>query len=202
MAPTTSTYKQPLWWQVFITEYLKNGQIASAAYAKAKPHVGKRTANVEGAKLLSNPAFKLALEEAQSKAAAVIGMSRDRWLKMLCDVAEFDIRDYLKLESGSGDVQLVDDWKQKANGHAISEVQFQTTTLESGAVVQRVKVSRESKLKALEILGKSLGYLKDHVEHSGAVGFVFSKELQEEIEKESMEISNRFPKLFGLGGAQ
>lgn len=184
MAPTPSSKIIPLWWEVFVTEYLKNGQNASAAYRIAKPHVKQQTAEVDSTKLLRNPKFQAYLDSVQSKLAAKFEMSRERWLRLIADCAEFDIRDFLKLESGSGDVQLVEDWKEKSNGHAIAEVQLNTTTLESGAVVQRVKLSRESKLKALELLGKALGYLTERVEHSGSIGITFTQETQDEIAKD------------------
>lgn len=164
--------KNPIWWQVFISEYVKNGQNATQAYIKARPDIkNSATAAVMAERLLRKANFALILKEAQDKAVSKIEMSRERWLQLVSDCAGFDIRNYLKLESGSGDVQLVDDWKERVDGHAISEVQLNTTTLESGAVVQRVKLSRESKLKALEILGKALGFLTDKVDvkHHGSI---------------------------------
>jgi hypothetical protein len=200
MAPIPSTKLNPLWWEVFVTEYLKNGQNASAAYRIAKPHVKQQTAEVDSTKLLRNPKFVAFLNGVQSKLAAKFEMSRERWLQLIADCAEFDIRDYLKLESGSGDVQLVDDWKEKSNGHAIAEVQFSTTTLESGAVVQRVKLTRESKLKALDMIGRALGYVTDSVEHkhSGSLAVTFSDETQDEIARDFDRLRSEHPIFKGV----
>ncbi|MDD2709792.1 MAG: terminase small subunit [Verrucomicrobiae bacterium] len=154
----------PPWWGHFITEYLRNGQNAKRAYLKAKPKVTERTAEVESAKLLSKPDFLEQLKAAQENVAKRVGMTRDRWLQLLADVAEFDLREFLEIDPVTGDTRLVKDWKERAKGHAIESLKIRTTTLESGQVVQTVATTRDSKLKALELIGKSLQYLVEKVD--------------------------------------
>lgn len=156
----------PLWWDIFIVEYLKNGQNAAAAYRHAKPNVTDGTAAVESFKLLTKPNFKARLEKVVSDASLKVGMSLDQWLNRLCHVACFDIRKYIEVDDS---VHLVDDWKARDDGHALQKVKFSTMTLKNGAVLQNVELVRDDKMKAMEMLGKSLGYLKDKVELSGNV---------------------------------
>lgn len=162
--------KQPLWWQIFITEYLKNGQNGTDAYLKARPKTSKNAARANAQRLLANDAFILLLEKSQVKVIEKTEMSRERWIELLADVAGSDIRDFLRTDS-RGDVHLVDDWKDRAGGHVINSISITTTETEHGGS-RRVLINRESKLKALEIMGKSLGYLTDKVEHSGSVSIV------------------------------
>jgi len=115
--------KNPIWWEVFISEYLRNGQNGKQAYLKARPKVSERTAEVESAKLLRKPEFEKLLNKATEQVCKKIGMSNEKWLEELISVAE----------------------------------------------TKKVKVSAISKLKALEIIGKSLGYLTEKVEHSGTI---------------------------------
>lgn len=165
-----SREKQPLWWEIFITEYLKNGQNGRAAYLKAKPKVKLSTAGTEAEKLLKKPEFQEALEKSREKIIEKTGMSREKWMNILCDVAELDITEFLC--DDNGDIDLIQNWKEKAGKHAIEAMDTRTTTLESGQVVRRVFIKKENKLKALEVIGKSLGYLTDKVEHSGSVSIV------------------------------
>lgn len=161
----------PLWWSHFITEYLKNGQNAKRAYLKVRPNVTERTAEVNAEKLLRNTDFVNLLKASTEKIEAKIAMTQERWAQLLADVCEVNLGEFLKTEEGSGDTQLVSDWKDKPKLHAIDSINLNTTTLESGAVVQRVSISKANKIEALKTLGKALGYLTEKVEHSGSVTY-------------------------------
>lgn len=158
----------PSWWETFAAEYLTNGQNATAAYLKAKPHVKHTTAMCGSHKLLNNPRFKDFLASRQDDISRRCDMTLEKWLKMLTEIAGFDIRSLLELEPETGDVRLAKNWQTRPDGHALESVSIRTTTLESGAVVQRVDLKRDNKLKAAEMLGKALGYLKDKVEVDGS----------------------------------
>jgi len=153
----------PFWWHTFTTEWMRNGQNVRAAYlmARSGAKCSRETASAEGARLLRNPRFKIFLDGMMKEAGACVGMTRNRWLSLLKDCAEFDLRSYLRLESGSGDVQLSPDWQERHDGHALQSVELATTTQESGAVVQRVKLKAAGKLEALKTLGMALGYLQN-----------------------------------------
>lgn len=161
--------KNPEWWKIFIKEYLTNGNNGSAAYKLTHPKASKETCEVNASRLLSNAKFNNELSTAKKKLEDKLEMSKEEWLRLHADIARFDIRDFITIDSTTGDTQLVPDWKEKPNGHAISEMQIATTTQESGAVVQRVKIVRDSKLGALTNIGKALGYVEDKVKVSGEV---------------------------------
>ena len=71
-------------------------------------------------------------------------------------------------------MRLVKDWKEKLDAHVLEHVDLHTITLESGQVVQRVSVKAQSKLRALETIGKALGYFNEKVEHSDSSIFFIS----------------------------
>lgn len=151
----------PHWWTVFATEYMMNGQCAAHAYKKAKPHVTTDTAKTDASKLLAEPNFRQFLASFRQTCTERMGMRFNEWMGILMDCARIDTRSFLKVESGSGDTQLVDDWQDRPDGHALQEIQFATTTLESGAVVQRVKVKAVRKLEAARLIGLAQGFLKE-----------------------------------------
>jgi hypothetical protein len=162
----------PLWWEVFISEYIQNGQNAKRAYMKAKPNVKERTAEVDSEKLLRKAEFLAKLKAAQSKASEEIEMPRLRWFRLLADIAEFDLPSYLT-EDGEGNTRLVSDWKGKENRHVLETVEIQTHKRYSKdgdllGETQNCNIRAASKLKALEMIGKALGYLKEEVKLSGA----------------------------------
>lgn len=155
--------KNPMWWTVFATEYLKNGENASKAYKHARPRSTQSTSEVEGCRLLKNPKVLAIIEKGRREIFAVIKMNRDEWFTLLGECARMDIRKYLKTDE-EGDVHLVDDWQERHDGHALEFVEINTTTQVSGHVTRKMKIKRESKLKSLEIIGKACGYLQDKVD--------------------------------------
>jgi phage terminase small subunit len=183
---TRSKSVVPLWWQEFISEYLKNGENAKQAYLKVKPHCAPSTAEVKGSELVRNGKFSKALQEARVKAESKIDMSREKWLKLVCDVAGFNITE---LFTENGD--LNPKWKELKAAHVIEAIQSASTTNADGQVFSRVQVKAASKIKALELLGKALGYLdeKVNVNHSGKVDLVLS----EQVLKDLSAIKSRFP---------
>ena len=155
--------KIPIWWVTFVDEFLSNGENATEAFFKARPTVKRHSANAMAVSLFKNPDFKAYFEKRRYKLQNKIEMKREEWLKLLSEVARFNLANYIKTESGSGDTQLVEDWKSKEDSHVIENLDLQTTTLESGQVVQRVKIKAHDKLKALQTIGKALGYYEDKV---------------------------------------
>lgn len=108
----------PLWWCIFIAEYLRNGENGTAAYRKAKPNVSDGTAEVESCKLLKNPNFSKVLAEEREKLSATIDLSQKEWIAEIVSMA--------------------------------------MSTPE--------KIEASSKLKALELLGKAKGYLRNQID--------------------------------------
>jgi hypothetical protein len=106
----------------------------------------------------------------EARIAKKYEMSREEWLRHLSEIANFDVREYLEVNEATGEINLVSDWKERANGHVLEEIQMTTEISgKHGDVTHRVRLKRESKLRALEMLGKALGYLTEKVEHSGSL---------------------------------
>lgn len=131
----------------------------------ARPLAKLSTSGTEACRLLKTPQIQSLIQSYINSTASDLSMSKQEWLRLAADTARFDIRQYLQTESGSGDVQLVEDWQSKPGGHALESVELATTTLESGQVVQRVKLKASSKMKALELVGKAMGYIEDEAVH-------------------------------------
>lgn len=182
--------KNPIWWEIFINEYIKNGQNGVQAMKKAQPHLGDKAASVKYARLIANDRFKALFDSAQKSAAKSIGMTRERWLKLLCDIAEFNISEFAAPSVGS-DVEVKQDWEKNDKAHVIEAISSQTTTDEDGRVFTKTQIKAASKIKALEILGKALGYQEDKIEvnHSGNIGIV----LDDQILGQLGAIKSRFP---------
>lgn len=77
----------PLWWQVFIAEYLKNGQNGKRAYMAARPKTTERSAETRAGQVLRNVEFKKLLEQAQAKIVQKLEMSSEQWFEEVCGIA-------------------------------------------------------------------------------------------------------------------
>lgn len=156
------TKTTPLWWKIFALEYLKNGQNGTEAYMKARPKTKRSTAEANSSKLLGNAKFQAFYQPMIAKTEESIGMSRKRWFKLLADVAEFNISEFM-FPVGD-DIQVVSDWDKNEKAHAIESIVAATTTGEDGQVFRRVSIKAASKIEALKVLGKALGYLEEKVD--------------------------------------
>jgi hypothetical protein len=125
----------PEWWQVFITEYLTNGNNATRAYLECHA-VKTTTAEVESCRLLRNPKFKKLMDSAIEALNQKQSMTREEWIKTLTEVG--------KVKTG---------------------------------------INGATKVKALELLGKSLGYVTEKMEVGGNVTIVFESAYEQNSQK-------------------
>lgn len=154
------------WQIVFINEYIQNGGNGKQAYLKAKPTVSDETATVEASLCLRKPNVNAEIERLQAEMAQKTGMSRERWLKGLCQVAEFNLASCF--EKKGDDLEVKEDCLTRPDSHALSFVDVKTTTNEEGQVFRKMQVEAHNKLKAYELIGKALGYLNDHSDNVGS----------------------------------
>ncbi len=162
----------PAWWDTFAVEYLKNGENGTAAYRKCRPKVAKSTAEAESSRLIVDHRFSQVLRRHRDAIIDDADMSRREWVKNLCHVARFDMRNYLERSPTSGALRLADNWKERADGHVFEKIKVTNKILkgmgdeDSGVqlVEEEIELKSCSKLKSLEILGKALGYLEDKVD--------------------------------------
>ena len=78
--------------EIFILEYLVNGQNAKRAYLKAHPRVTERTAEVEGSKLLSRPEIKAAVDTELAERRKRLRMDGDEALDAISNIARGNLR--------------------------------------------------------------------------------------------------------------
>lgn len=155
--------KIPDWWYIFITEYLKNGNNGTQAFLKAKPNCEFTTARTNSSQLLAKTNFLKVLNEEREKLEQKNGISREKCIKILADMAQCDLADFVTTDESTGEVKLKSNWSEKGKSHVLDSIEQVNTTLESGQVVTRTKLRRESKVKAMELLMKALGYLEEKV---------------------------------------
>ena len=149
--PTTSTAIRKR--QRFAHEYLIDLN-AVAAYRRAGYRATGNGANVSACKLLQHPEVAAIVQAGQKKHLEHLEITADRVLQEWARIAFGDIRDLFD-EGGA----LINPTKLTARVSAgISSIEC-TSRPGQGAVVTKVK--REDKNKALEMLAKHLGILKD-----------------------------------------
>lgn len=149
---------EPQWWHEFAVEYLKNGENAVQAYLKVQPHVTAASASVLATRLLTNVVFLRVFRMHKAQGLAAIALNRDEWFKRMADAVRFDLRTYLKLRP-DGDLEMVENWQEKGDGHVIERLKVNTTETDGERPVTRriFEIRGPNKLRALEVLGKALG---------------------------------------------
>ena len=130
--------------RIFVTEYIKHWNIKRAA-----EKAGYGAAQTSGCKLLTYAKVKAAIKAELDAAKVEAEQILIRWR----DIGFSDISEFLK-DDGTISLEAV-----KAKGYVLKE--YDVT-----AGVLRLKDDAH----ALQMLAKSLGMLKDRVEHSGADG--------------------------------
>lgn len=148
----------PLWWNIFIVEYLKNGQNATQAMIKAKPKLKEDSAKVEAHRLLTNVNFKELLNSKEEKLKAVCDYTIQEYYQNLVNRARFDLVSVFEQDDITKATKVREDWLDKAKGGVMESVQVDVATLESGMVMQRLKLKPYSRPEANEKLGRLLKF--------------------------------------------
>lgn len=147
---------------IFCAEYVVDLNGTQAAIrAGYSPH----TAQVQASDLLTRPMVKKRVDELLKAKQAVRDLTADRIIQELMRIAFGDTRKIVKFESGK--IQVTDSDKLSEDEAAmISEI-----SQKSGNVSEK-KVKFHSKEKALELLARHMGLLKDS-DSRGFSGIVF-----------------------------
>lgn len=145
----------------FVAEYLVD---LNATQAAIRAGYSAKTANEQGARLLTNVSVRSALTEAQQARAARTEITQDRVLKEIARVAFGDPRDVMTW--GPEGVVLKDS-SSLTEDQAMQVAEVSETTSSSGG---SLKLKKHDKVKALELLGRHLGMFTDKIEASGAGG--------------------------------
>jgi phage terminase small subunit len=175
----------------FIKEYLVD---KNATQAAIRSGYSEDTAGKIGSENLQKPdiasEIEAGLQKQMSKAeakAASIGITKERWLKELELIAFADMDDFGTITT-NGMSLVPTDVREKGLGRAIKKIS-ETTSQHGGSQ----SLELHSKLAAMELMGKHLGWVKDKLEHSGEIRRTNepASMTQEELEAESIRIDKQ-----------
>lgn len=170
--------------RVFVTEFLKNGKNASAAYRAAFPHLNFKNAldcTQQASKFRNAPAIKAALQIAQSREMVKVGKVLDRYAitqervaEEMAKIAFAKINDYV--EWGPDGVTIKESSELSPEAMAALQEVSETRNEKTGTVV---KVKPYDKMAALSTLAKTLGMMTEKHEHEHkhvSVSFIIEKD--------------------------
>jgi phage terminase small subunit len=116
-----------------------------------------------------------AIAKAQEKRSERLEITLDKWLRELAIIGFSDLKDYLDISEDTGAIRAKA-FKEMPEGtsralEAIEENRAIKENSDGGSttVYDKIKFKMHDKLGALEKIGKSLGFLKDKIDHSGEV---------------------------------
>lgn len=147
---------------MFVSEYLVDFNGTQAAI---RAGYSPKTANEQAAGLLAKTSIQQAIQAKQEKRVAKLDISAERLDREAARLAFFDIR---KLYRQDGTLKAIHELDEDT-ARAISGIEAQVIGNEDSGVSVVRKYKTASKEKALELLYRRLGLLKDNV--SGSVVF-------------------------------
>lgn len=158
----------------FVEEYVIDFNGKQAAI---RAGYSKKTAEVQGSKLLSNPKLATALRKAQAKLAQRAEITADRIIKELATIAFSDIGEAFDDEG----CLITPKEMPESIRRALAGVDVVTFAPKDAPVEYTHKLKIADKQRALELLGKHLGLFADRVQHEGAVTFEIVTGIEEPV---------------------
>jgi phage terminase small subunit len=150
--------------QRFVAEYLKD---LNATQAAIRAGYSAKTANREGCRLLANADIAALVADKQSKQLSGADLTATRVLEELRRLAFSDLRG---LFDESGNLRPIHTLTEEQAGAIASlEVVKKNVAAGDGVVDTIHKLRVWDKTKALDILAKHFGLLKESVEHHGDI---------------------------------
>lgn len=154
----------------FVAEYLVDQNATRSARDagyKGTPH----SLEVTGSRLLRNAEVRAAIDAGLAKQTAKIearvevkveklALTKEKWLERIEAIAFSDIGDAFTLENGKLTMKI-EDMKRSGFSKQIRKIRV----MPGG----KVEVDLHPVLPAIELLGRSQGWVKDQVEHSGSI---------------------------------
>lgn len=122
----------------------------NATQAAIKAGYSEGSAHVQGHRLLSNDKVKAALDEGRARLAEKLDVKAEKLVSRLAEIAFGDLRDYI---SWGPDGVILKASDELPLAGALASIKFKHD--EDGNLEGEIKL--ESKLKAIEMLGKHLG---------------------------------------------
>lgn len=158
--------------QRFVNEYLKD---LNATQAAIRAGYSKRTADVQGPRLLGNVSIKAAVDAAIARRNKRLEVDQDKVIRELAKIGLADIKDYLSYRTEKTQVGVDEDGEPIFDYAPVIELTPSDEV--DGTVVQEVSLSQkgtfsfklQNKSKALELLARHLGMLNDKLHLAGNV---------------------------------
>lgn len=148
----------------FVEEYLLD---LNALQAAIRAGYSAKTAKQQGARLLTNADIAAAIQQAQVTRSQRTGITQDRVLEALEELAFSDITHYAI--DPRGEVTLVEGAPKRAM-RAIASVKHKTIPYGKDDVIHEVEVKLWDKPGTLKLAGRHVGLFPDRVEHTGKNG--------------------------------
>lgn len=148
----------------FIHKYIECNFVASKAYALMHPDVKPNTAWTQASMILRKPKVQAACKEEMRFHFEYLGATTEGVLNEIKSIANSDITDFIQdTESGEIELKKMEDYKQYAK--VIKKITITPVTVNMGDDVYKEKskivLELHDKLKALELMGKSLGLFEE-----------------------------------------
>ncbi len=148
----------------FCNEYMID---LNATQAAIRAGYSVKTANEQGARLLTNVSVQAEIQRLQAEISRRTGISQDRVIRELAKIAFLNPMNLVTPEGRIRDGASQDDLS------CIEGVKFKRSDSDTGYSEER-EVKIASKLKALELLGKHLGMFNDKLDLNIAQPVVIS----------------------------
>lgn len=148
----------------FVEEYMID---SNATQAAIRAGYAVKGAEVTGCKLLRVPKVQALVDQKRTALAKRTEVSAERVIAEYCKIAFADMKDYVTIETATGNVRL-DFSKIPAGGTAaiaeITQEEYTDGVGEAAREVKRTKFKLHDKLRALDALAKHLGLFVDRSE--------------------------------------
>lgn len=152
--------------QRFVDEYLID---LNATQAAIRAGYSVKTAQEQGAQLLSKLMVQQAVSEKMAERSKRTGVNQDRIVLELAKIALVKMTDLVDSHGRIKDTASEDDLA------CIESIKYKASESDTGSSVER-EVKLASKLKALELLGKHLGMWNDKLDVNVSLPVVISGE--------------------------
>lgn len=148
--------------QLFTEEYLID---LDATKAAVRAGYSPKTAHSQGHRLLKDPVINAAIQQAMKERARRVELKADDVIEELRRIAFTNMSDVVSInESGATFLKNSESWPEDSKS-AVAEVAF----IENNSGVH-FRIKMHDKIKALELLGKHLGILRENIEIAGKNG--------------------------------
>jgi phage terminase small subunit len=144
--------------QIFVKEYLVD---LNATQAAIRAGYSPKTANEQGARLLTNVSVADAVSREMAERSKRTGISADRIVYELAKIALLNPSDAINVTDATVRDNISDE-----DTACIASVKVKTAASDTGYTVER-EIKFYDKIKALELLGKHNGMFKDDLRLSG-----------------------------------